>query len=485
MKWLTDSVAFTFDDILLVPNYSEVLPTEVELGTRLTREIKLNIPLLSAAMDTVTESDMAIAIATEGGIGIIHKNMSVEKQAGEVKKVKRSANGVIPDPITMTPETTVSEARRVMEEANVSGIPIVSAGKLVGIVTTRDMNFERHGDTPLSEVMTREKLITAKPGTTLEEAREILFRAKVEKLLLVDEAEVLQGLITMKDIRNLAEYPNANRDSGGRLLTGAAVGVGEYERVEALVDARVDIICIDTAHGHTKGVIDTVREVKKTQNIQVIAGNIATADAAKALIDAGADAVKVGIGPGSICTTRVISGVGVPQISAILSVMEEAKKKDVPIIADGGIKFSGDMVKALAVGADSCMIGSLFAGTAESPGNIVYYQGRTFKEYRGMGSMGAMVKGSKDRYGQKGVKNPDKLVPEGIEARVPFSGDLSTFLYQLTGGLRAGMGYCGAVNLEELREKARFVRISPASLRENHPHDVTIAKEAPNYRVEQ
>ncbi len=483
MNLYQEDVAFTYDDILLVPNFSEVLPGEVDVRTRLTREIRLNIPICSAAMDTVTEAEMAIAIATEGGIGIIHKNLQIEKQAKEVQKVKRSANGVIPDPIALSPAATLREARRVMKEARVSGFPIIEDGRFVGILTTRDMNFEQNEDVKVGSIMTREHLVTAPPGTTLEEAKKILHREKIEKLPLVDVRGQLCGMITMKDIRNLTEFPLANRDSSGRLVVGAAVGVEDYERVEALVAAHVDVVCIDTAHGHSRKVIETLREFKKRYKVQVIAGNIATRDAAEALIEAGADALKVGIGPGSICTTRVVTGVGVPQVTAVLTVSAAARPKDVPVIADGGIKYSGDVTKAMALGASSVMIGSLLAGVSEAPGELVYYQGRTFKEYRGMGSVPAMERGSGERYGQKGVASR-KLVPEGIEARVPYLGELGPFAHQLTGGLRAGLGYCGARNLEELRAKARFVRISPASLRESHPHDVVIAKEAPNYRVE-
>ena len=483
MNCNSDRPAITFDDVLLVPNYSDVLPSDVDLSTFLTREIRLKVPICSAAMDTVTESAMAIAIATEGGIGIIHKNLSVEKQAGEVAKVKRSANGIIPDPMTLSPNETLGEARRVMHEAHVSGFPIIDHGKLVGILTTRDMNFEPNEKVKISSIMTREGLVTAPPDTDLEKAKQILHKHKIEKLPLVDGKGQLRGMITMKDIRNLTEYPLANRDSAGRLVVGAATGVGEFERIEALIGAKVDVICIDTAHGHSARVIETLKYIKGKYDIQVIAGNIATADAAQALIEAGADALKVGIGPGSICTTRVITGVGVPQLTAIENVYAVAVKKGVPVIADGGIKYSGDIAKALAVGASTVMIGSLFAGASEAPGSLVYYQGRTYKEYRGMGSVSAMERGSRDRYGQAGVHS-DKLVPEGIEARVPYVGGLPSIMHQLIGGVRACLGYCGAHSLTELIAKARFVTVSSASLRESHPHDVMIAKEAPNYRVD-
>jgi IMP dehydrogenase len=483
MKMYLSEPAVTFDDVLLVPNYSDILPSQVQLKTQLTRGISLNIPICSAAMDTVTESDMAIAMATEGGIGMIHKNMSIAKHADEVRKVKRSANGVITNPITLSSDETLGRAYDVMEEAKVSGFPIVDQGKLVGILTTRDMNFEKDRNSKISELMTKGSLVTAKAGTTLDEAKDILHRNKIEKLLLVNDDGSLHGLITMRDIQNLTNYPLANRDENGRLIVGAAVGVCEYERIEALIEANVDVICIDTAHGHSIKVLETLKHIKSKYDIQVIAGNIASADAAEALIEAGVDGLKVGIGPGSICTTRVVTGVGVPQIAAIETVVEVASRKGIPVIADGGIKFSGDITKALAVGANAVMLGSLLAGVAESPGSVVYYQGRKYKEYRGMGSLSAMEKGSKDRYGQKDVRT-DKLVPEGVEARVTFLGELSAYLHQLTGGLRSGMGYCGASSLPELVEKARFVQVTSAGLRENHPHDVVIAREAPNYRVE-
>jgi IMP dehydrogenase len=483
MNFYESDPAITFDDVLLVPNYSEILPSEVDLKTQFTRNVSLNIPMCSAAMDTVTESRMAIAIAILGGIGIIHKNLTVDKQADEVRKVKRSANGVINDPLTLSPDQTLKKAYEVMYEAHVSGFPIVKDSKLVGILTTRDMNFETNEDMKISEIMTKDNLVTAPAGTTLEEAKNILHREKKEKLLLLDEKGALNGLITMRDIKNLTAYPLANRDSSGRLIVGAAVGVLDYDRIEALVEAKVDVICVDTAHGHHKNMIETVKYIKSKFDIEVVAGNVATSDAAEYLINAGVDAVKVGIGPGSICTTRVVTGVGVPQITAVEGVCNVAHAKGIPVIADGGIKNSGDISKILAVGADSVMLGSLLAGVEESPGSLIYYQGRQYKEYRGMGSLGAMNQGSKDRYGQKGVQS-DKLVPEGVEARVAYTGKLSDYLHQLTGGLRSGLGYCGAKNLKELTEKARFVKITQSGIRENHPHDVMIAREAPNYRVE-
>lgn len=483
MKMYLNEPAITFDDVLLVPNYSEILPSEVNLKTQLTRELSLNIPICSAAMDTVTESKMAIAIATEGGIGIIHKNMPIEKQADEVRKVKRSANGVITDPLTLSSDQSLKTAMDIMSEAHVSGFPIVDGGKLVGILTTRDMNFEANSNVKIAEIMTKDNLITAPANTTLEEAKQILHKNKIEKLLLVKPNGSLHGLITMRDIQNLVDFPLANRDTSGRLIVGAAVGVMEFERIEALIEANVDVICIDTAHGHSQKVLETLKHIKSKFDIQTIAGNIASSGAAEALISAGVDALKVGIGPGSICTTRVVTGVGVPQISAVESVYKVAHKKGIPLIADGGIKSSGDITKVLAVGASSIMLGSLLAGVEESPGTVIYYQGREYKEYRGMGSLSAMEKGSKDRYGQRDVRS-DKLVPEGIEARVVFLGKLSNYLHQLVGGLRSGMGYCGSANLEELVEKARFVQVTSAGLRENHPHDVMIAREAPNYRVE-
>jgi IMP dehydrogenase len=471
----------TFDDVLLIPAKSDFVPSQAQTSTRLTNSITINIPIVSAAMDTVTESALAIAMAQEGGIGIIHKNLSIEQQKREVAKVKRSENGVILDPVTLTPNEPVKKVRELMSEQNVSGIPIVDGKKLVGILTRRDMKFLKDYDIRISEVMTKENLVTGPAETTLEEAKDILQKHKVEKLLLVNAGGELVGLITMRDIDHVQQYPIAARDSRGRLRTGAAVGVGDYERIEALIAADADVIVVDTAHGHSQNVIDTVKAIKQKHDIDVIAGNIATAEAAEDLIKAGANAVKVGIGPGAICTTRIISGVGVPQISAIVNVAKAADKHNIPVIADGGIKQSGDITKAIAAGACTVMVGSLFAGLEESPGQLIIYRGRQFKEYRGMGSLGAMVKGSAERYGQDHRTQREKLVPEGVEGRVPYRGTLSNFVYQLVGGLRAGMGYCGARNIEELRKNGRFVRVSPASVSESHPHDIQITKEAPNY----
>ncbi len=471
----------TFDDVLLIPAKSTVVPSEAETSTRLTNNISINIPLLSAAMDTVTEAQLAIALAQEGGLGVIHKNLTVEAQKREVAKVKRSENGVILDPVTLSPAEPVKKAWDLMNEQNVSGIPIVEGKKLVGILTRRDLKFLKDYDVSISSIMTKDNLITAPPETTLEQAKGILQKHKVEKLLLVDDKRQLAGLITMRDIDRVQEYPIAARDGRGRLRVGAAVGVHDYERIEALIAAEVDVIVVDTAHGHSQNVIETVKAIKAKHDIDVIAGNIATAEAAADLIEAGANAVKVGIGPGAICTTRIISGVGVPQITAILDVAAVAEEDGIPVIADGGIKHSGDITKAIAAGASSVMLGSLFAGLKESPGHLVIYKGRQFKEYRGMGSLGAMIKGSADRYGQKGVTEKQKLVPEGVEGRVPYRGTLSDFVYQLVGGLRAGMGYCGARNIEELRKNARFIRQTSASVSESHPHDIQITKEAPNY----
>jgi IMP dehydrogenase len=496
--------AITFDDVLLIPAKSAFVPAEADTHTRLTRRIELNIPLISAPMDTVTEAALAIALAQEGGIGVIHKNLSVENQAREVEKVKRSENGVIVDPITLPPTATVETARRIMREYNVSGIPIVEGApetiekphrrhagngnakplKLVGIMTRRDLKFQEDDSRKIGEVMTKEKLITAPENTTLDEAERILYRAKVEKLLLVDKENRLMGLITMRDIDKMHQFPNACKDKRGRLRVGAATGVKDFARVEALIAAEVDVVVVDTAHGHSQNVIDTVKEIKKRWNIEVIAGNVATANGAKDLIDAGVDGVKVGIGPGAICTTRIISGVGVPQITAIMNVTGIAEVAGVPVIADGGIRHSGDITKAIAAGASSVMMGSLFAGLNESPGEMVIHQGRRYKTYRGMGSMGAMISGSKDRYGQAGVKESSKLVPEGVEGRVPYRGSLGDFVYQMVGGLRAGMGYCGTKNIDALRKDARFCRVSAASMAESHPHDITITKESPNYTVE-
>ncbi len=471
----------TFDDVLLIPAKSDFVPSQAETTTRLTNNIRVNIPIVSAAMDTVTEAALAIALAQEGGIGIIHKNLSIEEQKREVAKVKRSEHGVILDPVTLTPGEPVKKACDLMNEQNVSGIPIVEGKKLKGILTKRDLKFLKDYDVRISAVMVKDNLITGPPDTTLEQAKEILQRHKVEKLLLVNNAGELQGLITMRDIDRVERYPWAARDQRGRLRTGAAVGVHDYERIDALIAAEADVIVVDTAHGHSQNVIDTVKKIKQKHEIDVIAGNIATAEAAKDLIAAGVNAVKVGIGPGAICTTRVISGVGVPQVSAIINCASVAEKHNIPVIADGGIRHSGDITKAIAAGASAVMIGSLFAGLKESPGQLVIYKGRQFKEYRGMGSLGAMVQGSAERYGQKSSTEKEKLVPEGVEGRVPYRGTLDAFLYQLVGGLRAGMGYCGARNIEELRSKAKFVRVTHASVSESHPHDIQITKEAPNY----
>ena len=471
----------TFDDVLLIPAKSDFVPSQAQTCTQLTNNITINIPIASAAMDTVTEAALAIALAQEGGTGIIHKNLSVEAQKLEVAKVKRSENERVLDPVTLSPAEPVRRAREMMSEYNVSGIPIVDGRKLMGILTRRDLKFLKDYDVQISSVMAKDNLITGPADTTLEQAKEILQKHKVEKLLLVNAKGELAGLITMRDIDRVQQYPRAAKDQRGRLRVGAAVGVGDYERIDALIAAEVDVIVVDTAHGHSQNVIDTVKAIKARYDIDVIAGNIATAKAAQDLIAVGANAVKVGIGPGAICTTRVISGVGVPQISAIIDCAEAAGKHNIPVIADGGIRQSGDITKAIAAGASSVMIGSLFAGLKESPGQLVIYKGRQFKEYRGMGSLGAMVKGSADRYGQKSSAERDKLVPEGVEGRVPYRGALSDFVYQLVGGLRAGMGYCGARNIEELRKNGRFVRISPASVSESHPHDIQITKEAPNY----
>ncbi|ADQ45953.1 inosine-5'-monophosphate dehydrogenase [Caldicellulosiruptor kronotskyensis 2002] len=475
--------ALTFDDVLLVPQYSEVLPKDVDVSTYLTKTIKLNIPLMSAGMDTVTESRMAIAIAREGGIGVIHKNMTVEEQASEVDKVKRSEHGVIVDPFYLSPDNKIYEAMELMAKYRISGVPITVNGKLVGIITNRDIRFETDYSKPIKEVMTSSNLITAKEGITLEEAKEIMKKHKIEKLPIVDDEGNLKGLITIKDIEKAVKYPNAAKDSKGRLLCAAAVGVSRDtdERVDALVKAQVDVIVVDTAHGHSKGVIETVKRIKsRYPHIQVVAGNIATAEAARDLIEAGADCVKVGIGPGSICTTRVVAGIGVPQITAIMDVAEVAKEYGIPVIADGGIRYSGDITKALAAGADVVMIGSLFAGCEESPGECEIYQGRRFKVYRGMGSLSAMKAGSKDRYFQE---DASKLVPEGVEGRVPYKGPLEDTVFQLIGGLKSGMGYCGARTIKELQQKAKFVKVTQAGVRESHPHDIYITKEAPNYSV--
>ena len=477
----------TFDDVLLIPAHSQILPRDVELNTFLTRNISLNLPLVSAAMDTVTEARTAISMAREGGIGFIHKNLSIVEQALEVDKVKKSESGMIVDPITMRPTQKIREALDIMSKYRISGVPVTNKnGKLVGILTNRDLRFETDYDLPISARMTKRNLVTVAVGTTLEEAREHLKHTRVEKLLVVDGDRNLKGLITIKDIEKVKKYPNACKDSLGRLRVGAAVGptADMLERTEALLKAGADVIVIDTAHGHSQGVIDGVRQLKSTfPNIELVAGNIATAAAAEALISAGADAIKVGIGPGSICTTRVVAGIGVPQITAIAECSRVAKKYGVPIIADGGIKYSGDITKAVAAGADVIMIGSLFAGTEESPGDTVLYQGRTYKSYRGMGSIGAMKEGSKDRYFQSDVESEVKLVPEGIEGMVPLRGPLSANIHQLIGGLRAGMGYTGSRTIKEIQERGQFIRITGAGLKESHVHDVTITKEAPNYRV--
>ncbi|GBD15579.1 Inosine-5'-monophosphate dehydrogenase [bacterium HR26] len=478
----------TFDDVLLIPAESSVLPKDADTRTRLTRNIWLNIPIVSAAMDTVTEARMAIALAREGGIGIIHRNLSIEEQVAEVDKVKRSESGMIVEPVTLHPDDRVRDALAVMERYHISGVPITDEeGKLVGILTNRDLRFEEDLDQPIERLMTKENLITVPVGTTLDEAREILHQHKIEKLPVVDERGYLKGLITVKDIQKRIQYPNATKDSQGRLRVGAAVGVGPdaLERAAALVEEGVDVLVIDTAHGHSRGVIEMVRAIKSRWHVDVIAGNIATGEAALALIEAGADAVKVGVGPGSICTTRIVAGVGVPQITAIMDVARVAHAYDVPVIADGGIQFSGDIAKAIAAGADTVMLGSLLAGVDESPGEVILYQGERFKEYRGMGSIGAMKARSysKDRYFQQDVESLSKFVPEGIEGRVPYKGPLANIVYQLVGGLRAAMGYCGAATIRELQQKGRFIQMTSAGLRESHPHDVVITKEAPNYRL--
>jgi IMP dehydrogenase len=481
-KFSTEGI--TFDDVLLVPAYSEVLPREVDLRSKLTRNITLNVPLVSAAMDTVTESALAIAIAREGGIGILHKNMSIERQAEMLRKVKRADSGLILDPITLGENATVAEARRIMTENKIGGIPIVDvAGKLVGIVTNRDLRFEKNMKRLVTEIMTTERLITAPKGTDLKQAEKILEKYKIEKLPVIDKNGKLVGLITFKDILKVKNHPNSAKDKFGRLLCGAAVGVTEdmHERIEALVAVAVDVVCIDTAHGHSRGVLHAIKKAKQVfKHLDIIAGNVATAEGAQALIDAGVDGVKVGVGPGSICTTRVVAGVGVPQLSAIANAAITAQKAGVPIIGDGGIRYTGDIVKALAAGADTVMAGSIFAGTDESPGETIIYEGRKFKSYRGMGSVEAMQEGSKDRYFQDVEDDIKKLVPEGIVGRVPFKGTLSEVMYQYTGGLRAGMGYCGAKNIKALQQ-AKFVRITNAGMQESHPHDVMITKESPNY----
>ena len=475
--------AYTFDDVLLVPNKSEVLPNEVSLKTKLTKSITLNIPLMSASMDTVTESKMAIAIAREGGIGIIHKNMTIEEQAREVDRVKRQENGVITDPISLTANHTVNEALDLMAQYRISGVPVTEGSKLVGIITNRDIVFETDYTKKISEVMTKAPLVTSKEGTSLEEALQILRQHKIEKLPLVDDDNNLKGLITIKDIEKAKAFPNAAKDAKGRLLCGASVGITKdmMERVDALAKAQVDVITLDTAHGHSKGVLEGVKKIKaKYPNLQIIAGNIATAEAVRDLVEAGADCVKVGIGPGSICTTRIVAGVGVPQLTAVMDCVEEARKTGTPVIADGGLKYSGDIVKALAGGAQVAMMGSLFAGCEEAPGEMEIYQGRSYKVYRGMGSLGAMEKGSSDRYFQNGTK---KFVPEGVEGRIAYKGHVADTIYQLLGGIRSGMGYLGAATLEDLYENATFVTQTSSGIRESHPHDINITKEAPNYSV--
>ncbi len=477
----------TFDDVLLLPAESKVLPKEVDVSVSLTPEIRLTIPLLSAAMDSVTEADTAIAMAREGGLGIIHRNNTAGEQAQEVDKVKKSESGMISDPITVGPGQKVSEALEVMERYRISGLPITKGGKLVGILTNRDLRFETNFEQPIENVMTKDRLVTVPVGTTLEQAKEILHKNRIEKLLVVDRENNLRGLITIKDILKIKKYPLACKDGKGRLRVGAGIGVGSgwEERVDMVLKAGVDVLCVDTAHGHSRDVTDAIRSIRSNfRNVQLIAGNVATGEGADAVIKAGADCVKVGVGPGSICTTRVIAGVGVPQISAIMKCAAVASKKKIPMIADGGIKYSGDITKALAAGASTVMIGSVFAGTDESPGEIVLYQGRSYKVYRGMGSLEAMKKGSKDRYFQTHVESESKLVPEGIEGRVPYRGPLSVMIFQLVGGLKSGMGYIGARSIADLQKRAKFMRITTAGLKESHVHDVIITKEAPNYRLE-
>jgi len=480
-------LGLTFDDVLLVPAESSILPRETDVTTRLTERMTLNIPLVSAAMDTVTESRTAIGMAQEGGLGFIHRNMPVASQAAEVEKVKKFESGMITDPITVRPDQKIAEAQEIMQKYGISGLPVTQGGRLVGILTHRDLRFEKGLDRPVSEVMTKENLITAKPGVDLDEAKEILHRHRIEKLLVVDEKFKLKGLITVKDIEKKTQYPFACKDERGRLRVGAAVGVGSdcEERVEALVRAGADVIAVDTAHGHSKNVLEVVKGIRRRHpDLALVGGNVATEEGTLALIQAGVNAVKVGVGPGSICTTRVVSGVGVPQLTAIASCAKASERHNIPIISDGGIKYSGDITKALAAGAHSVMIGSLFAGTEESPGETILYQGRTYKVYRGMGSLGAMGDGSKDRYGQSDVEDRMKLVPEGIEGQVPYKGSLSFNIHQLVGGLRAGMGYLGCRTVTDLRAKARFMQVTSAGLREGHVHDVFITKEAPNYRAE-
>ncbi|MBN2227310.1 MAG: IMP dehydrogenase [candidate division Zixibacteria bacterium] len=485
MAQFFDKDGLTFDDVLLMPARSEVLPRAVDISTRITADISLNIPIVSAAMDTVTECKLAVALAREGGIGIIHKNLSPEVQAGEVDKVKRSESGMIADPITLPPDRPISEALQVMNRFRISGIPITEDGKLVGILTNRDLRFHKEHNLLIGEVMTKNNLITAPEGTSLEQAQELLHKNRIEKLLIVDDQRRLRGMITVKDIMKKIQYPLACKDAGGRLRVGAAVGVaGDLDRrAERLVAAAVDILCVDSSHGHSVGVLQTIERLKKKYpKVPIMGGNVATAEGTQALIDAGVDTVKVGIGPGSICTTRVVTGCGVPQVTAVMECVAVAQKHNIPVIADGGIRYSGDITKALAIGAHAVMLGSLFAGTRESPGETVLYEGRTFKVYRGMGSIEAMKAGSRDRYFQEHEESASKFVPEGIEGRVPYKGQLADTIYQLIGGLRSGMGICGAANLEQLRRQARFIRISQAGVMESHPHSVTISKEAPNYQ---
>jgi len=481
-----DRIAYqgiTFDDVLLEPGYSDVVPREVDVRTLISRNVRINIPIISSPMDTVTESELAIALAQEGGIGIIHKNLSIALQTREVDKVKRSENGIITDPITLHPDETVGTARRIMEQHHISGVPICVDGILKGILTRRDLKFLADNEQKLSEVMTKDGLVTGNDQTTLDEAERILTKKKVEKLLLVDDEYRLKGLITIKDIDKTQNFPNASKDARGRLRVGAALGVMDLERADSLIRAGVDVLVVDSAHGHSRNVVETVRELKARYAIDVIAGNVATAEGARALADAGADGVKAGIGPGSICTTRIVSGVGVPQMSAIAQAVKGLVGTGVPVIADGGIRYSGDITKALAAGAHAVMIGGLFAGLAESPGQTSLYRGRTFKAYRGMGSLGAMQAGSADRYAQGSDQKPSKLVPEGVEGRVPFKGQLAPYVFQLVGGIRSGMGYVGARTLDELRSKARFIQVTAASVQESHPHDISITQESPNYSV--
>ena len=486
MDWRELEEGLTFDDVLLVPAESEIIPKDAQVATKLSRNIALNIPLASAAMDTVTESRMAISMAQEGGIGFVHRNMPVDAQAREVEKVKKSESGMIADPVTVHPDQRISDALEVMKQFSISGLPVTRDGRLVGILTHRDLRFEKRLDRPISEVMTSENLVTAKPGISLEQAKDILHENRIEKLLVVDDEYRLRGLITVKDIQKTTDYPNACKDERGRLRVGGAVGVGpdREQRVEALIRAGVDVLAVDTAHGHSRNVLDTVRDIKREHpNVDVVAGNVGTEEGARALLKAGADGIKVGMGVGSICTTRIISGVGMPQLTAVLGAARAVKGTDVPIIADGGVRFSGDITKAIAAGAHAIMIGSLFAGTEESPGETILFQGRTYKLYRGMGSIEAMKEGSRDRYFQ-GDEPDMKLVPEGIEGRVSYKGSLAFNIHQLVGGLKAGMGYCGCRTLDELRTKTRFMKISAAGMRESHAHDVVITKEAPNYRLE-